>query len=193
VFVFFNINSHLPYDMLSSCHTIGMTMRTLVFLMNRFLLIFSFWDVSTVKKRTWSNQDIQARPLVLTTVALTRVWVIKFRMYEYYVIWQLQVFFSCRSRTIVDSFSGLMNPSWSIDKLFFSRMIGMSLFRYGLSSVGFLRHQIHHQWQMKRRTKQVPVVSAAHLRANVATVLSWWIRLQGWITHHFFVVRFLYQ
>jgi hypothetical protein len=54
-------------------------------------------------------------------------------------------FFSCQSRIVVDSFSGLMDLSWSIDKFFFSRMIGMSLLYYGLSNVGFLRHQIHHQ------------------------------------------------
>jgi hypothetical protein len=83
-------------------------------------------------------------------------------------------FFSCRSRTFVDSFSGLMDPSWSINKFFLFRMIGMSLLCCGLSSVGFLRHQIHRQWQMRRRTKQVPVMSATHLHANVATVLSWW-------------------
>jgi hypothetical protein len=102
-------------------------------------------------------------------------------------------FFSCRSRTFVDSFSGLMNLSWSIDKFFLLRMIGMSLLHYDLSSVGFLRHQIHRQWQMRRRMKQVPVVSATHLRANVATVLSWWTHLQGWITYHFSIARFLYQ
>jgi hypothetical protein len=62
----------------------------------RFLLIFPFRNVSTVKKRTWRNQDIQAWLLVLTTVAPTRVWVIKFRMYEYCVIWHLQVFFLSR-------------------------------------------------------------------------------------------------
>jgi hypothetical protein len=90
---FFNINSHLPYDMLLSCHTIGMTMRTLVVPMRRFLFIFPFQVVSTIKKRTWSNQDIHAWLLGLTTVAPTRVWVIKFCMYEYCVIWQLQVFF----------------------------------------------------------------------------------------------------
>jgi hypothetical protein len=191
MFAFFDINSHLLYDMLLSCHTIWMTTRTLVVLMRRFLLIFPFWDVSTVKKRTWRNQDFQARPFVLTTVAPTRVWVIKFCIYQYCVIWHLQVF--CQSRTVVDSFSGLMDPSWSIDKFLFSRMIWMSFLHYGLSNVGFLCHQIHHQWQMRRRTKQVPVVSATHLRANVAIVLSWWIRLQGWITHHFFIVWFLYR
>jgi hypothetical protein len=129
--------------MLLSCHTIGMTTRTLVVSMHRFLVIFLFQDVSTVKKRTWSNQDIQARSLVLTTVAPTRVRVIKFHMYKYHVIWHLHIF-SCRSRTVVDSFSGLMDPSWSIDKFFFSRMIGMILLRYGLSNVGFLRYQISH-------------------------------------------------
>jgi hypothetical protein len=107
VFAFFNINSYLSYDMLLSCHTIWMTTWTLVFPMRRFILIFPFWDVSTIKKRTWSNQDIQARPLVLTTVAHTRVWVIKFCMYEYCVIWQLQVFFlseqdSCRFFQCID-------------------------------------------------------------------------------------------
>jgi hypothetical protein len=87
--------------MLLSCYTIGMTTRTPVVPMRRFLLIFPFQDVSTIKKRTWSNQDIQARSLVLTTLTPTRVWVIKFRKYEYCVIWHLQVFFlseqdSCR-------------------------------------------------------------------------------------------------
>jgi hypothetical protein len=91
---FFNINSHLPYDILLSCHAIEMTTRTLVVPMRRFLLIFPLRDVSTVKKRTWNNQDIQAQLLVLTTVTPTRVWVIKFRMYEYCVIWHLQVFLS---------------------------------------------------------------------------------------------------
>jgi hypothetical protein len=93
VFAFFDINSHLPYDMLLSCHTIEMTTRTLVVMMHQFLLILTFWDVSTVKKHTWSNQDIQERPFVLTTIAPTKVWVIKFRMYEYCVIWHLQEFF----------------------------------------------------------------------------------------------------
>jgi hypothetical protein len=100
--------------------------------------------------------------------------------------------FSCPNMTGVDSFSGLMDLRFSIHKLFFSCMIGMSLLRCALSSGGFPRHQIHHQWQMRRRTKQVPIVSATHLRVNVATVLSWWTRLPDWITHHFFVVRFLY-
>jgi hypothetical protein len=80
--------------MLLPCHMIGMTTQILVIPMRRFLLIFPFRAVSTVKKRMWSNQDIQARPLVLTTVAPTIVWVIKFRMYEYRVIWHLQVFLS---------------------------------------------------------------------------------------------------
>jgi hypothetical protein len=176
VFAFFYINSHLSYDMLLSCHTIGMTMWTLFVPMRRFLFIFSFQDVSTIKKRTWSNQDIQTWLLVLTTVAPIRVWVIKFCMYEYCVIWHLQVF-SCRRMIVVDSFSRLMDPSWSIDKFFFSCMTGMSLIRYGISNVGFLRHQIHHQWQMRRRTKQVLVMSVTQLRVNMATVLSWWIRI----------------
>jgi hypothetical protein len=80
----------------------------------------------------------------------------------------LTSFISCLSRTVVDFFSGLMDLSWLIDKFFFSRMIGMSLLRCSLSSVGFLCHQIHFQWQMKRRTKQIHVVSTTHLRANVA-------------------------
>jgi hypothetical protein len=79
--------------MLLSCHTIGMTTWTLIVPMRRFLLIFSFWDVITLKRHTWINQDIQVRPLMLTTVAPIRVWVIIFRMYEYCVIWYLQVFF----------------------------------------------------------------------------------------------------
>jgi hypothetical protein len=64
----------------------------------------------------------------------------------------LTSFFSCPSLIGVDSFSGLMDPRHSIHKLFFSHMIGMSLLRCALSSVGFL-HEIHHQWQMRRRTK----------------------------------------
>jgi hypothetical protein len=170
---------------------IGMTMRTLVVLMFRFLLIFPFWDVSTIKRLTSSNQDIQARPLVLTTVAHTRVWVIIFHMYEYCVIWHLQVCFSCPSRIGVDSFSGLMDPRRLIHRFFFSRMIGMILLRCAILSVGFLRHQIHHQWLMRRRVKQVPDMSTTHLCLNMAIVLSWWTRLPGWITHRFFVARFL--
>jgi hypothetical protein len=48
-------------------------MRTLVVPMLWFLLIFPFRDVSTIKGFTSSNQDIQAQPLVLTTIARTRV------------------------------------------------------------------------------------------------------------------------
>jgi hypothetical protein len=129
VFAFFDIDSYLPYDMLLSYHTIGITTRTLVVPMCWFIIIFPFWDVSTVNKRTWSNQDIQTRPLVLTTVApyksvsnkISHVWIL--------CNLTLTSFFSCQSRTVVDSFTGLMDPSWSIDKFFFSRMIGMSLLR----------------------------------------------------------------
>jgi hypothetical protein len=64
--------------------------RTLVVLVLWFFLIFPFWDVTTMKRLTSNNQDIQARPLVLTIVALTRVWVIV-HMYEYCSIWDLQV------------------------------------------------------------------------------------------------------
>jgi hypothetical protein len=164
---------------------IGMTTRTLVVSMFWFLLIFSFRDVSTVKRLTSSNLDIQARWLVFTTVARTRVWVIIFHMYEYCVIWYLQVHFSCPNRIGIDSFSGLMDPRRVIHKLFFSRMVVMSLLRCALSSVGLLRHQIHRQWYMRRRTKQALDVSATHLHVNVATELSWWTRLSGWITHRF--------
>jgi hypothetical protein len=45
--------------------------RTLVIPMLWFLLIFLFRDASTIKRLTSNNQDIRARPLVLTTVALT--------------------------------------------------------------------------------------------------------------------------
>jgi hypothetical protein len=100
--------------------------------------------------------------------------------------------FSCPSKIGVDSFNGLMEPRRWIHKFFFSRMIGMSLLRCCLSGIWFLCHQIHRQWQMRRRTKQVPAVSATCLHVNVATVLSWWTRLTGWITHRFFIVWFLY-
>jgi hypothetical protein len=70
-----------------------MSTWTLVVLMPRFLLIFPFWDVTTMTRLTSDNQDIQARPPMLTTVVFTRVWVIIFHMYEYYVFWHLQVSF----------------------------------------------------------------------------------------------------
>jgi hypothetical protein len=181
------------WNLLLTFRMIGMSTRTLVVPILRFLLIFSFWDVTTMKRLTLNNQDIQAWPLLVTTVALTRVWVI-FHMYEYCVIWYLlRSFFSYNSRIGADSFSGLMDSRRLIHKFFFSRMIGISLICCALSSVGFLCHQIHCQWQMRRRTKQLPIVSTTHLRINVATVPSWWTHLPGWITHHFFVVRFLYR
>jgi hypothetical protein len=104
---------------------------------------------------------------------------------------KLTSLFSCLSRIGVDSCSGL-DPRFLIHKFFFSCMIGMRLLRCTLSSGVLLRHQIHHQWQMRRRTKQVPVMSATHLCVNMATMLGWWTRLLDWITHHFFVVQFLY-
>jgi hypothetical protein len=55
------------------CFEIGMSTRTLVVPMLWFLLIFWSRDVSTVKRLTWNNQDTRAQPLVLTTIALTRV------------------------------------------------------------------------------------------------------------------------
>jgi hypothetical protein len=57
----------------------------------------------------------------------------------------LTIFFTCPSMIGVDFFSGLMDPRRWIHKFFFSRMIEMSLLRCGLSIIGFLRHQIHHQ------------------------------------------------
>jgi hypothetical protein len=50
-----------------------MSTGTQVVLMFRFLLIFSFRDVSTVKRFTSNNQDIGARPFVLIIVVLTKV------------------------------------------------------------------------------------------------------------------------
>jgi hypothetical protein len=101
-FTIFYINSHFPYDrfmnfwyeflydiwrvlssyllicrmiwnLLLTCHRIGMSTWTLVVPILRFLLIFPFRDVTTIKRLLLNNQDIQARSLVLTTVALTRV------------------------------------------------------------------------------------------------------------------------
>jgi hypothetical protein len=97
----------------------------------------------------------------------------------------LTSFFACPNRIAVDSFSGLIDLRRLIHKSFYSRMIGMSLLRCVLSSVGFFHHQIHRQWQMRRRTKQVPVMSTIHLLVNVTIVLSWWTLLPGWITHCF--------
>jgi hypothetical protein len=104
----------------------------------------------------------------------------------------LTSFFSYKSRIGTNSFSGSMDPRRLMHKFFFSRMIGMSLLRCTLSSVGFLRHQIHRQWAMRKRTKKQPIMSATHLRVNVVTVWSWRTHLPDLITHHFFVVRFFY-
>jgi hypothetical protein len=106
---------------------------------------------------------------------------------------KLTSLFSCSSKIGVDSFSGLMDLRFLIHKFLVSRMIGMNLLRCALSSSWFIRHQIHRQWQMRRRTKQVFVMSATHLRVNVAIVLSWWTRLPDWITHRFFIVWFFYR
>jgi hypothetical protein len=140
------LTCHMIWNFLLTYHMIEMTTHTLLVPMLRFLLIFPFWDVSTVKRLTSSNQDIKARPLIFTTVARTRVWVIIFYMYKYCVIWHLQVCFSYPSRRGVDYFSGLMDPRRLIHKFFFSRMLGMNLIHCALSNVGFLRHQIHCQW-----------------------------------------------
>jgi hypothetical protein len=188
---FMSLTCHIIWNLLLTYHTIEMTIQALVVPMLQFLLISPFWDVSTVKRLTSNNQDIQARSLVLTIIVCTRLWIIIFHMYEYCVIWHLQVYFSCPNRIGVDSFSWLMDLRRLIHIFFFSRMIGMILLRCAILSIGFLHHQIHCQWQIKRRAKQVPDVSANHLRVNVAIVLSWWTRLSGWITHHFFVARFL--
>jgi hypothetical protein len=59
-------------------------------------------------------------------------------------------FFSYPSRIGVDSFGGLVDLKCSIHKFIFSCMIGMSLLCCALLSVGFLCHQIHRQWQMRR-------------------------------------------
>jgi hypothetical protein len=75
------------------CFEIGMSTQILVVPMLRFLLIFRSRDVSTVKRLTSNNQDTRARPLMLTTIALIRVWVIILCMHEYWVIWHLQVSF----------------------------------------------------------------------------------------------------
>jgi hypothetical protein len=105
----------------------------------------------------------------------------------------LTSFFSYKSRIDADSFNGSMDLRRSIHKSFFFRMIGMSLHRCALSSIGFLCHQIHRQWQIRRRMKQLPIMFATQLHVNVVTILSWWTRLPGWITHRFGVVQFLYQ
>jgi hypothetical protein len=61
----------------------GKSSWTLIATMFQFLLIFPFRDV-TIMERLMSNiQDIRARPLVLTTIALTRV---NFHIYVYCVI-----------------------------------------------------------------------------------------------------------
>jgi hypothetical protein len=55
------------------CEGRGKNTRTLVVQVLWFLLIFPFRDVTTMKRLTSNNEDIQARLLVLTIVALTRV------------------------------------------------------------------------------------------------------------------------
>jgi hypothetical protein len=56
-----------------TCEGRGKNIRTLFVPMLQFLLIFPFQDVTTMKRLTSNNQDIQARPLVLTIVALTKL------------------------------------------------------------------------------------------------------------------------
>jgi hypothetical protein len=80
------LTSHMIWNLLLTYHMIGMTTWTLVVSMLQFLLIFLFRDMSIVKRLMSSNQDIQAQPLVFTTVARTRVCVIIFHMHEYCVI-----------------------------------------------------------------------------------------------------------
>jgi hypothetical protein len=124
------LTCHMIWNLLLIYHMRGMTTRTLAVPMLRFLLIFPFWHLSTVKRLTSSNQDIQAWPLMLTTIARTRVWVIIFHMYKYCVIWHLQVCFSCPSRIGVDSFSRLMDPRHLIHRFFPYDRNDFSLLRY---------------------------------------------------------------
>jgi hypothetical protein len=107
--------------------------------------------------------------------------------------WTLTSFYSYESKIGADSFSGSMDSRLWIHKFFFSHMIGVSLVHCTLSSIGFLRHRIPLQWQMRRRSEKQPIVSATHLHANVVTVRSWWTCLWNWITHPSSVVRFLYR
>jgi hypothetical protein len=72
----------------------------------------------------------------------------------------LTSFYSYKSRIGADSFSGSMDPRRLIHKFLFSCMIGVSLVRCALSSIGFLRHRIPLQWQMRKRPKQQPITSA---------------------------------
>jgi hypothetical protein len=100
----------------------------------------------------------------------------------------------CRVRASAVYSSGSTTLRCGTHKFFFSRMIEVSLFRITVSSVGFPHHQIHLQWQMRRR-KQLLIVFATHLFVQMCTctVLSWRICLLGWITHQFCVVIFLYR
>jgi hypothetical protein len=99
----------------------------------------------------------------------------------------------CRMRANVVSSSGSMSLRCGIHKSFFSRMIEVSLLRTTISSVGFPRHQIHLQWQMRKRRKQLLIVSATQHCANVVIDHSWQTRLTGWITLCFGIVIFHYR
>jgi hypothetical protein len=46
------------------------------------------------------------------------------------------------------------------------------------------RHRIPLQWQMRRRRKQLLIMSATLFCANVGTILSWRTHRPVWITHH---------
>jgi hypothetical protein len=50
--------------------------QTLVAKMLMFLRVFPFWDVTMMKSLMWNNQDIRQYPLVLTIIAIIRVWVL---------------------------------------------------------------------------------------------------------------------
>jgi hypothetical protein len=70
------LTCYMIWNLLLTYHMIQMSTQTLVVPMLWFLLIFLFWDVTIMKRLTSDNNDIRARPLVLTTITYTRVWVI---------------------------------------------------------------------------------------------------------------------
>jgi hypothetical protein len=161
-----------------------------------FLHLIPFWNVTMMTRLMWNNQDIQRWLLVLIIVVLIRVWVLFYIFDSIHLIlenisqchWKKLNF--CRMRIGVVSSHGSMALRCGIHKTFFSRMIEVNLLHTEVSSVGFSRHQIYLQWQMRKRRKQLLVVSITHHCANVGIDHSWWTRLTGWVILRFGIVLF---
>jgi hypothetical protein len=151
---------------------------------------FWSWDVSTIKRLTSNNQDTWTWPLMLTTIALTRVWVIILYMYEYWLIWHLQVSFLIK-QDMCRFFQWIDRP-----EVF---NINIILFPYDRNESSPFRS--FKRWVppppnlLPMTDVEKDEVSARHVRNPLACNCGYRAELvnclSGWITHRFFVVRFL--